>query len=899
MVMLTNAQNQLLYANPPARECFQLPPGDGFVLRPYLRIHPVQQKWKDIYQKLEQGESIKSLFIHHTDRGEDFLEMEVLPLSGADILSITRKITQRKKQEARWTQLRLKEDSLMSLIPDSYFLVGTNYRILEFNEVAFRWFKQVYNLELKKGRTIRTLPLASMENYLAAFDAAAKGSQTRITQQFEDEGDGVRSVNLIFSPVRNESEDIWAVMILTQDVSPLRSLEQDVKAFRERLDNISHVLPGCIYEYDVNVRTRQHWFTYLSEGSQSLLGFSPAHILAAHGEMFRQSSPAELQRVQAKILKAAENVEIWEDTFAYEHPQLGTRWIFGRSRPQKRGDHVLFSGLLLDVTDAELAREALQRQQAENQAILAAMPDAIFQVFKNGSMRNIKPANDIQRLAFNGKTIDDSDLPEDLKQYLKQGVHHALDTQETHHLAFDYELRPGEQVYYEIRLIASSDDSVFCVVRNVSELRSLTHQLQESQHTLLAMLENSGNDSIWYVNKHLELIMANPMCLQNTPRFYGRAIAKGDRILDFMSPNDPEETAIWEGYYAQALAGQRVRREYTQQSSEGQTYYVECFINPVFSDEEVIGCVCLARDISYFKTVEQSLKQMNQELEWRVDERTAELRLSKEQAEAANFAKTGFLANISHEVRTPIHAVLGFAEMIEMALNKAFDRNEIQDYARSIRKSAQTLLMLINDLLDLSQLENGAMVVQAEPLSFRQLCTDMIAMFRPRAHQKQLELALFWDKDVPEFLYIDSVRIRQVLMNLLSNAVKFTHQGFVHLKVSVDQQSQLSLCVVDSGIGIHPSSLQRIFEPFVQQEGQLTRDYGGTGLGLSITQRLVHLMQGEIEVKSQLGEGSRFLIRLPLERAEPVVTFESAYDQRAKGASRTGPGFIQSPAQIP
>ncbi len=693
----------------------------------------------------------------------------------------------------------------------------------------------------------------------------------RITQQFEAPEVGMRSVNLIFSPVRNESQEIWAVMILTQDVSPLRNLQADVHAFRERLDNISHVLPGCLYEYDVNMRTQQHWFTYLSEGAHSLLGFSPDHILSSPTKLFQNSDPEILKPFHDRILDAAKNLKIWEETFVYEHPEHGTRWIFGRSRPQKRGDHVLFSGLLLDVTEAELARAALQKQQAENQAILAAMPDAIFQVFKSGEMRNIKPANDIQRLAFNGDTIDNCDLPVELKHYLKQAVQDALDTRETHHLAFDYELS-GQQVYYEIRLIASSDDSVFCVVRNVSELRSLTHQLQESQHTLLAMLENSGNDSIWYVNSKLELIMANQKCLQHTPRFCGRSIAKGDNIIDFMSPNDPEETAIWEDYYGQAMAGHRVRREYEQHSKEGQVYYIECLLNPVFAGEEVIGCVCLARDISYFKTVEQSLKQMNMELERRVDERTAELRLSKEQAEAANFAKTGFLANISHEVRTPIHAVLGYGEMIEMALKKEVDRNEIHDYARSIRKSAQILLILINDLLDLSQLESGAMHVQKEPLSFRQLCSDMIAMFRPRAHQKQLDLALLWDADVPEFLYVDSVRMRQVLMNLLSNAVKFTHQGFVFLQVSVAVDNQLQLCVEDSGIGIQPTSLERIFEPFVQQEGQLTRDYGGTGLGLSITQHLVKLMQGSIHVETHLGVGSQFFIRLPLQKAEPLVT---------------------------
>lgn len=869
MVMLTNQDNQLLYANPPARRYFQLPPGDGFVLKPFLPLSPVETTWEAIYQQIQQGEHTLSLFMHTQEDHEAFLETQLIPLENNHILSITRDITRQKKKEARWTEQRLKEDALASFIPDAYFLIGRNYGLLEFNTVATQWFETVHQLKLSKGMDIRDLPLMDLPQYLQAIEEALKGEKKRITQVIQLPQNPVQTVHFAFAPVRNAADEIWAVMVLTQDVSPLHDLEQDIQNFRERLDNFSHALPGCLYEYDVNLRTEKHWFTYLSEGAYDLLGFVPDQLIQSPADILERIDPEELKRVQQGILQAAKDKALWEDTFPYHHPDGQTRWIFGRSRPQIQGDHVLFSGVLLDMTQAELARRALHEQEVQNQAILTAMPDAIFQIFRDGRLQDIKPSNDLQRLYFKADTLAESDLPEELKTYLKQAVEDALDTRETHHLEFDYQRESGETISYEIRLIASGKDTVLCVVRNVSELHVLTRQLQESQQTLLAMLENSGDDSIWYVNQHLELIMANQTYIQKMTRLYQQPLLKGDSVIQLLSKHNGEEASLWSAYYQEALSGKRVRREYKTPATQGEDRYMECYFNPVFTEGRVVGCVCLSRDITDFKKVEQSLKQMNLELEQRVEERTAQLRQSKEQAEAANFAKTGFLANISHEVRTPIHAVLGYGEMIEMALNKDVDRAEIQDYARSIRKSAQTLLILINDLLDLSQLEAGAMVNQPEPLALQTLCEEVVAMFRPRAHQKKLDLQLIIQEGVPAFVQIDPVRSRQILMNLLGNAVKFTHKGFVRLTLSSDDD-YLKLCVEDSGIGIAAGSLETIFDPFVQQEGQLTRDYGGTGLGLSITQRLVHLMKGHIHVHSNPDQGSCFQVYLPLQWAPHI-----------------------------
>jgi len=264
--------------------------------------------------------------------------------------------------------------------------------------------------------------------------------------------------------------------------------------------------------------------------------------------------------------------------------------------------------------------------------------------------------------------------------------------------------------------------------------------------------------------------------------------------------------------------------------------------------DEKGGVLCyegIVRDISAQMEAERAVKE------------------AMKSAEMANQAKTEFLANMSHEIRTPMNAILGFAELLKGLVSEP----RAQSYLQAIASSGETLLALINDILDLSKIEAGRLELQYEAIDAGLVMRDIRHIFSQKAEQKGLDLLLEVDESVPASLWLDEVRLRQILFNVVGNAIKFTERGQVAMRASARPESgshcTLVLEVEDSGIGIPDEEMQRIFEAFSQQSGQSTKKFGGTGLGLTITRRLTEMMQGRIEVSSRKGEGTSFRFLFP------------------------------------
>ncbi len=249
-----------------------------------------------------------------------------------------------------------------------------------------------------------------------------------------------------------------------------------------------------------------------------------------------------------------------------------------------------------------------------------------------------------------------------------------------------------------------------------------------------------------------------------------------------------------------------------------------------------------------------------------LERQNEELRIAKDKAEAASIAKSEFLANMSHEIRTPMNAVVGLANIL--AISQPLTGKQ-REFINTLQLSADSLLSLINDLLDISRIEARTIELEQIPFSLARIVQEIVSMMSVRTKEKGLDFTLD-DKVIAGRTYIgDPNRLRQIILNLCSNAVKFTEQGAVHVKVTsesfVDGENVV-ISVADTGIGISRDKLETIFEKFVQADSSINRKYGGTGLGLAITKTLTEIMGGTIRVLSEPGKGSVFIVSLPLLR---------------------------------
>ena len=286
---------------------------------------------------------------------------------------------------------------------------------------------------------------------------------------------------------------------------------------------------------------------------------------------------------------------------------------------------------------------------------------------------------------------------------------------------------------------------------------------------------------------------------------------------------------------------------------------------------EVWGVSSIVQDITARKEMEEALRD------------------SEQQASQANLAKSEFLANMSHEIRTPMAAVLGYADVLLGHLKDPDNRNCVM----IMKRNGEHLLELINDILDLSRIEAGKLEVDLNEASLRELVADVQTLMQVRADEKNLMLNVKFTGQVPEKIVTDATRLRQILINLIGNAIKFTDQGEVRLVIRLLPDSDkpiIEFAVQDTGIGMSADQIQRLFKPFSQGDSSVTRAYGGSGLGLAISKRLVQMLKGQLKVKSEVGQGSIFRIRLPAGSIKGIPLIESGILERktegAEGVSK-------------
>jgi PAS domain S-box-containing protein len=365
------------------------------------------------------------------------------------------------------------------------------------------------------------------------------------------------------------------------------------------------------------------------------------------------------------------------------------------------------------------------------------------------------------------------------------------------------------------------------------ELDSYRHALNE--HAIVAITARDG--TILSANERFSLISGYAP---------DELLGKTHRVVS--SGLHPPE--MFRAMWSTVMAGEVWRGEVCNRAKNGEHYWVQTTIVP-FRDAAgtVTRLMAIDADITARMRAEKQLEE------------------AAEQANAANRAKSAFLANMSHELRTPMNAIIGTTQLLDGTPLSA----EQREYTGLIRGGGEALLTLINDVLDLSKIEAGRLEIESTEFDVRQIVENALDLSLPATLGRPLELVADIDPEVPERVLGDSARLRQVLANLIGNAVKFTERGEVVITVGADgltdARVELVFSVSDTGIGISPEAMTRLFEPFSQADTSTSRRYGGTGLGLAISRRLVEMMGGRLTVTSAAGRGSTFTVRIPVRRA--------------------------------
>ncbi len=440
----------------------------------------------------------------------------------------------------------------------------------------------------------------------------------------------------------------------------------------------------------------------------------------------------------------------------------------------------------------------------------------------------------IRELAWTAKMVST------LKDYSLRAIKQTDD--ELGHLVEGFNQMLAQIQHQDVALRRAHDGLELRVIERTHALEQEVAERKRAEHELAKQTSflNTLNE-----NNPLGIVVLTSdgrvqMCNPSFERMFGFPAAEmiGGDLDGRIAPANLRTEA--RTFSEQVQRGAPLHAVAERQRRDGTLVDVEIHGVPLLMDGNLVGQFALYQDITERRRAEEETQK------------------AKDAAEAASRAKSEFLANMSHEIRTPMNAILGMTDLVlDTELNA-----EQREYLGMAKSSADNLLRVINDILDFSKIEAGKLDLDHVPFDLRQTLGDTLRALAMRAHRKEIELCYRVQPDVPNSLLGDPGRLRQIVVNLVGNAIKFTERGEIVVRVEMLERTteriRLHFTVSDTGIGISPEQVPRIFEPFAQADGSMTRRYGGTGLGLSISTRLAELMGGRLWVESELGRGSAF-----------------------------------------
>ncbi|OAB57930.1 hypothetical protein AY600_00100 [Phormidium willei BDU 130791] len=579
-----------------------------------------------------------------------------------------------------------------------------------------------------------------------------------------------------------------------------------------------------------------------------------------------------------------------------------------------------YLGTLNDITSEKLAQEALQESEEKFRQLAENIRQIFFVLSREGAMLYISPTyqeifeRPHQDLYENPRLWLAAVHPDDrrrISEALDRQIRQGQVFEETYRIlrpsgevrwlcakAFPVQDHQGQSYRFvglaeDISDRKLAEDALKRQYRNVLLLKKLTQEIRQSldseqifqtaayqigrsfsvSRCLIFSYESDPQPQLRAVaeSRHPTLTSLLGLILPIDEHSYSAVVVQQDiaQVCDDVSENPLLQTHqdFLEAHQIRSMLG--IRTSYQGQAN-GEICLHQCSLRR-WSSDEVNLLEAVAAQVGIALAQAAMLQRETAQRE-ELSANNLALAAAKQEAEAANLAKSRFLAMMSHEIRTPLNAVIGNTELL---LEGRLDAQQ-QEFVNTIRQSSETLLSLINDILDVSKIESEHLELESRPFELDQAVLHALDLVAVTAQQKGLNLCYSLMSPLPQIWRGDVVRLKQILINLLGNAVKFTEHGQIRLSAEMvasepgsdpadgEGQQTLHLTVEDTGIGIPSDRFERLFQPFSQSDSSMTRRYGGTGLGLTISQRLCHLMQGQIRVESELGQGSAFHVTLKM-----------------------------------
>ena len=645
------------------------------------------------------------------------------------------------------------------------------------------------------------------------------------------------------------------VMLSIRDMSEHVRQERKIKRILHTLNRIMRTIPEAVLIYDV-AKCR---FVYA--GNARVLGWNSIEITrTSFDELCAFIHPADIGRMTNCMEEALRLTEGETSTciFRMRGKLENWRWFYTRVAIfRHRSDGPGVEQLLWVIDDITTLMEERRAREQLHKRIKLATRGAGIGVWEI-NLRGMLPIWDETMYMLHGiaPEVQGKALLHPWqrcmhREHLKAFVSKVRTLYRQRHgqcvVTYDFITPAGERKHFRAiaHLTQSPSTEELCLIGIVVDETLLIEQRQQQQKLqhLLEESQRMARMASWEIDPDSLLLTATNELwhILKVPPVQGSIHLHSYR--EHIHPGDVERwfTTLQRG----VLSKQPYTMRYRIIRGDGQQRWMECHGEPVVSGGKVVLLRGTVRDIT---------EQYEQE---------QELIRAREEALRASQVKSESLANISHEIRTPMNAILGFASLLDKSVTDPL----LREYISAIQSGGRTLLQLINDILDLSKLEEGRMRLSPEPTDLRIFIEEVRMFLAERACSKGIELRTELVGTLPAAVELDTVRMRQILFNLLGNAIKFTEHGWVTLRVfgspNGDGTWRLMFEVEDTGIGIPADQLDAIFEAFQQVEGQSTRKYGGTGLGLSICKRLVELMGGQITVRSTVGSGSVFTVVVP------------------------------------